>query len=71
MRLDEIAELLRKQSETLVRNTVTLEEHMRRTDANERRIELMEERFLKAMNWVAGGAVSVALSLVALLLRSK
>lgn len=41
-----------KQEVSILRNTMSLEEHMKRTDLSEKRLELFEQKALPALNAV-------------------
>jgi len=63
-RLDQIADVLREQAETLARNTASLELHMKRSDAME---EVVKD-LVKFRYWLLGAAATIGAT-VPLLLR--
>lgn len=58
-KIDAVVDKLHEIDKTLVRNTVSLEDHMRRTAANEENLRLLREEIkplsthVRTINWIA------------------
>lgn len=49
-KIDGIDEKICSIKNTVLKNTISLEEHMKRTDLSEKRLEIFEEKVLPALN---------------------